>query len=157
MHYATLLTCNSLTSSSDQLTIEDLQTVKNELWDARTLWKSIGDVLGIDDETLKSIAKDQDSQGDCLRECLAKWLSGGAETSAVQRQPRSWRTIVDALRTPSVNRQSLAERIEKEYCTSQDDQQSCQEQVPLSQTPEQLLVLPCKKCTLYTVIGTEIT
>ena len=43
-------------SSLVKLTIEELQVVKDALWEARTLWKSIGDALGIDAETLESIA-----------------------------------------------------------------------------------------------------
>lgn len=120
---------------SDLLTIKDLQVIKNALWEARTEWKNIGDALGIDVETLKSIAtKEHNNPDNCLRECLTEWLGGGSETSAAQRQPRSWRTIVSALKTQSVNRESLANKIEKNYCISQEQQplhreQPCQEKI----------------------------
>ena len=134
-------------SSSVELTIEDLPVVKDALWEARTLWKNIGDALGIDAETLKSIeTRERGNPDNCLRECLAEWLRGGSETlaAAQQRQPRSWLTIVSALRTQSVNRRSLANRIVRNYCRGQEQhplhgQQSHQQNVPPSlRQPQEL-------------------
>ena len=103
---------------------------------------------------------EQKDPGDCLRECLTKWLNGEAETvaaSVAQRhcEPRSWRTIVNALKAQSVNRQSLANEIEKNYCSSREEpqphhgRQSHQDQSSLSRVPEQLQVLPCKTTLFF--------
>ena len=125
--------------------IEDLHLVETALWDARTKWKNIGDALGIDAETLESIAAmGHDNPDKCLRECLSKWLRGGSETSAAQRQPRSWHIIVSALRTQPVNRESIANTIEKKYHINQEQQplheeQPCQEKIPPSpKKPQEL-------------------
>ena len=127
----------------DQLKIEDLHVVNNALWEARTLWKNIGDALGVDAETLKSIAtREHDNPDNCLRECLSEWLRGGSETSAVaqQRQPmaRSWCTIISALKTQSVNRESLANKIDQEQQQLHGEQLHQEKRLSSSRKPQEL-------------------
>ena len=75
-----------------RLKIDDLQVVKNDLWDARTKWINFGLALLMKKSTLDSIDITQRGDpGDCLRELLAEWLRGAGDP------PRTWSTIVAAL------------------------------------------------------------
>ena len=77
---------------ASRLTINDLQVVKNDLWEARARWKDVGLELSMRQSTLDSIAITQrDDPGNCLREMLAEWLRGAGDP------PRTWNTIVAAL------------------------------------------------------------
>ena len=62
--------------------------------------------------TLDCIATTQrDNPDNCLREMLAEWLRGAGEP------PRTWASIVAALRTPTVDMGALADGVESKYCT----------------------------------------
>ena len=75
-----------------RLKIDDLQVVKNDLWEARIWWKDFGLALLMRKSTLDSIDITQRGDpGDCLREMLAEWLRGAGDP------PRTWSTIVAAL------------------------------------------------------------
>ena len=60
------------------LTIKDLEKVKEDLKAAgfgNADWKELGGKLGLNDNTLKMIDKNERGDTDsCFRECLVKWL-----------------------------------------------------------------------------------
>ena len=106
---------------TDRLTIKDLQKVKNALWDARPKWRDLGEEIGVDDATLESISvTERDRPGDCFRQMLAGWLKGAHRSDQPNSKPRTWRTLIDALRVKSIDFSDLANEIEaKEYGTIQ--------------------------------------
>ena len=60
--------------------------------------------------SLDSIAIVQrDDPGNCFRDMLAEWLRGTGNP------PRTWPTIEEALRKPSVNRGDLADKIKEKF------------------------------------------
>ena len=94
---------------ASRLKIDDLQVVKNDLWDARTKWKDFGLALSMKKSALDSIDMTQrGNPGDCLREMLADWLRGAGDP------PRTWSTIVAALgKVESL--ESLAEEVGQKH------------------------------------------
>ena len=87
-----------------RLTTDDLSTVYEKLYSARTKWFNIGILVKIDDTTLESIKvrNDKDPDG-CLREMLTLRLQTGG--------PLTWRDLCDCLRSKTVARNDLAEEI----------------------------------------------
>lgn len=86
------------------------------MWDARTKWKDFGGELGVDHGTLESIAiSERDNAGNCLREMLANWLRGSPSSEGPSSKPRTWVTIVDALRAKAVDCGAVADEIERNY------------------------------------------
>ena len=84
--------------------------VQNDLWNARTRWRNLGDALGIHASSIDTIAiRYREDPADCFREMLSEWLRGGSVP------PRTWSTIVAALKTETVDLGSIAEEIERKY------------------------------------------
>jgi hypothetical protein len=96
------------------LTIHDLETVLNVLWDARAKWKDIGRGIGVDAGTLDAMTGTDVNQ--CLRETLSHWLRGVYKPGEQNSKQRTWSTLVDALRSRIVGQEAMAERLEKEKC-----------------------------------------
>ena len=92
-----------------ELSIDDLHTVQEKVFDARIKWYYIGLGLGVRDSTLKAIRSQFNDPADCLRETLQEWLK--------QTDPNpTWRALVAALRSPTVGEQRLAGNLEGRYC-----------------------------------------
>ena len=90
--------------------------IKNELWDARTKWKDLGDELKMSRGSLDSIAIVQrDDPGNCFRDMLAEWLRGSGNP------PRIWPTIEGALRSQAVSRGDLADKIKNKFVDGKCD------------------------------------
>ena len=96
----------------DRLTIYDLQEVKGDLWQARLKWRNLGTEIGVDDTTLESISMTERDPGDCLRKMLTGWLRGAQRADQPNSKPRTWRTLIDALREESIDLSDLANKIE---------------------------------------------
>ena len=93
----------------DQLTIEDLKTVKKAVWSARTKWKDIGLELGIIQTDLDAIeAVHRSDIGRCLTEMLARWLKE-------VNPPPTWSALIAALQDPTIEEGALAKQVEREY------------------------------------------
>ena len=96
-----------------RLTIDDLQTITQELLPVAEHWKAIGVALSLnfDEDVMKTFPKHvaHRSVEDHLSEMLKWWLS------CVSPEP-SWRTIIDALRSPAVGESKLARNLESKYC-----------------------------------------
>ena len=84
---------------------EILDLVYNTLYSVRSKWYEFGLALGLLTDTLDSIAIDESHKTEgCLRRMLCKRMEMNRLT---------WDEVVVALRRPSVNRNDLAEKIEK--------------------------------------------
>ena len=86
-----------------------LNTVRNEIHDARTMWYDIGLELKVPESTLKSIESRYEDDKICLREVIAAWLRAGDNAT--------WESLVDALRTRVVDEPRLAAELEAKYCS----------------------------------------
>ena len=88
------------------LSLDDLSSVFEKLFKARTKWFEIGMKLTVDIETLNSIKRENqvDSQK-CLLEMLAHRLQAGGSLTG--------RDLCDCLRSPIVGRNDVAYQIEE--------------------------------------------
>ena len=82
----------------------DLQRVQDTIWKARVRWYNLGLGLGITPDSLDSIeTTNTRNSNDCFRAMLTKWLR--------EHQQPTWSAIAEALRSPSVGLNHLAEEI----------------------------------------------
>ena len=88
---------------SDCLGPNDLRNVQRILWEARTQWYNLGLELDITPDSLDSIKHDNANTSDCFRAMLTKWLR--------ENQRPTWSVLAEALRSPSVGLDHLAEKI----------------------------------------------
>ena len=101
------ITCACLFLKIDsELTTDDLSTIINKLYKARTEWIDIGLYLRVDIDTLKSIgSRCQDHPKKCLREMLTHRLQSCG--------PLTWRDLCDCLKSEPVGRNDVAQEIEE--------------------------------------------
>ena len=92
--------------SATLLGIESLLEVRTKLREARLAWFNLGLVLGLLQHTLESIH----DIGHCLTETLAAWLQGRDGAAAP-----TWRAIVEALLSPTINFYRLALQISNSH------------------------------------------
>ena len=83
---------------------EDLFTLYERLFPARTKWCNIGLKLKVTMDTIEAIASKHNDPDDCLREVLSKRLQTVG--------PLSWREVCACLRSPTVDRYDVADMIE---------------------------------------------
>ena len=91
--------------------IADLKDVISALWDARAKWRDIGRCIGVDEGTLDTIKGKDD---DCLNGVLSHWLRGVYNPKQKNSKPRTWHTLIEALRSRVVNEEAMASKLEKE-------------------------------------------
>ncbi len=96
------------------LTLGDLNFVYKNLIKAAGDWVDLGLDLGLDPGTLKDIKDDYHRNKDCLREMIAARLKTG---------PLSYSDICQSLRSPTVDRNDVAEAIEK-ACTGMNSHEA---------------------------------
>ena len=94
------------------LTIDDLNAVIDAPWKAGAKWKTIGMCIGVDVGTLATM---RGSDDDRLREMLSHWLKGVYDPDEPNSKPRTWRTLIEALRARAVNEAAMADKLEKEH------------------------------------------
>ena len=75
-------------------------------------WYNLGEYFCLGYETLGAIIHQQADNRDRLLETLKTWLTTGDNTS--------WKTLSDALRSPSVRANGLAGGLERTYCLPKD-------------------------------------
>ena len=92
--------------------IDDLNNVKHDLWDARAKWRNIGSC--IDEATLDTM-KEKDP-GESLRDVLSHWLRGVYNPKEKNSKPRTWHTLINALRNKTVNEEVMANELKKKQC-----------------------------------------
>jgi len=89
------------------LTIADLATLHDRLYEIRAKWYSFGLQLGVDVGTLDSIQCEFRNPGDCLMGALRHWLKTHPEPT--------WKAVMWALQSNSVEENQLAHSFEAEY------------------------------------------
>ena len=94
--------------------LSDLQSVYEKLIQAAGNWLNLGLALGLDHGTLSNIKDDYHGNKDCLREMISARLKTG---------PLSYSDICQSLRSPTVNRNDVAEAIE-EACTGMNSHEA---------------------------------
>ena len=97
-----------------KLTVDDLT---RELLAVAERWKAIGCALQLDmtkfEDEMQQLhgSRTHKSAEDCLSEMLREWMK------CPNAQP-TWRSIVDALRSPAVGEMKLALLLGSKYCTA---------------------------------------
>ena len=86
--------------------MKDFSTVHDKLFKARTEWHNIGLELGVDIDTLESIRLQFNDRHD---ECLKKMLTCCLQSHG----PLTWRGLCDCLKSQTVGRKDVAQKIEK--------------------------------------------
>ena len=71
-----------------------------------TDWYSLGLELGLPDHQLERIRRDGYDETDCQRKMTLKWLDTGVA---------SWSSLVEALKSPLINKNGVAEQITKDH------------------------------------------
>ena len=95
-----------LRNNAGYLTINELDSVLKKVWEARNKWQNIGLALGVSQDDLDAIrVSNSDDADKCFAQVLAKWLRSCSRS-------KSWRVLADALRSPTVGYQCLANNIE---------------------------------------------
>lgn len=94
--------------ATSKLNGDDLCDVLEAVHDAHSQWHGIGLQLRLPPPTLEGIEKEYSNSKDMLREMLKHWLK------QVTPMP-SWVTLIEALRSKTVNEQGLAEELEKKH------------------------------------------
>ena len=93
-----------LFSTSDSLGTGDLANILQAAWKARVEWYNIGLALCISSDTLDVIkSENHHVVKDCFREMLKEWLKS--------EPPPTWTELVEALKSPIVEYEELAEAI----------------------------------------------
>ena len=95
---------------SDTLTMEDLKTLMNELFEVRDKWYHLGVQLSMRTSDLKAIRTQyHNDPDDCLLEMLSQWLS-------ITTPPPTWQIVVDVLCSTAISRPLVAQAISKKHC-----------------------------------------
>ena len=103
-HAHIIITGPTVPSQGDvELSIADLPTVLDKMWNARTKWYFIGVRFEIMAPDLDAIEAGSKNIGDMFRKMIATWLEKG--------RARTWRAIYNALEHPTVGQHSLANDI----------------------------------------------
>ncbi len=84
-----------------------------ELIDICSEWENIGLELRLSPGTLDAIKGPYKGHKDCMRDMLKEWLNTSADPS--------WQSIIQALRSPIVGKEPLANHLESKYCTQEGD------------------------------------
>ena len=96
---------------------DDHAKVKNMMWSIRTLWRRIGESLGLAPEDLNKIDKKMRDDGECLGKVLEKWL----RQAHTPERPITWKALVSALQQDQLKQETGAvvqEILEKYICRS---------------------------------------
>ena len=91
------------------MTLDDLGGVLGEVLDMSAEWYDLGLQLKVRITKLDSIKEDFTAAKHRLREMLKAWLTTGDNPS--------WKTLIDALRSPVVEASQLAAALETKFCS----------------------------------------
>ena len=87
------------------------------MWSIRTLWRRIGESLGLAPEDLNAIAKKEQDDGECLGQMLLKWL----RQAHTPERPITWKALASALQQDQLKQDTGAvvqKILEKYICRS---------------------------------------
>lgn len=99
----------SVLSNSEQLSLNNLKEVRKVLFPVKAKWYDIGLELDMEPKALDSIKSRVSDPSTCLRETLHEYLE------RTHPPPPSWEAIVEALRSPVIAEEELAEQIQRNY------------------------------------------
>ena len=119
--------------------VPSLGALLSELHSVCANWYSIGLQLDIPHTTLDCFAHDNSNPKDSMREMLKYWLKKTVDP------PPTWEAVVTALRSRTVDEQSVAEQLESKYCAPL--QPIVYESKPTSKTK--------KRAGIYAAISTD--
>ena len=85
--------------------------VERALWKARAKWRDIARCIGVDEGTLDTM---KGKDGEKLSGVLSHWLRGVYNPKEKNSKPRTWHTLMIALRDEIVNEAAMAYELEKE-------------------------------------------
>ena len=103
---------STLDISGNKLTLDDLRLLLEELVDMHVRWCNLGLQLRVRPETLETIRVQFSDSRDRLREMLRTWLITSDNTS--------WKTLTNALRSPTMGESQLAGVLDTKYCRTED-------------------------------------
>ena len=92
-------------------TVPSLRDLMNKLHSVRASWYNIGLELRIPQTTLDYFKKNCFDQQEMMKRMLAEYCT----TPALH--PLTWKAVISALRSPSVDERKLAAKLESKYCT----------------------------------------
>ena len=96
------------------LSISDLHTVLNLIWETRLKWYNIGILLGIRVGTLDSIKfASRENVGQCFTEMVKTWLLMIGDSKP------TWAVLADALKSPMVGYAHLSDKIKAEFLSGE--------------------------------------
>lgn len=125
-----------------------MSEVLGKVYDARIKWHDIGLQIGLKHPDLEAIRmRRRDDPDECFKELLSDWLN--------RMNPKpTWSALTDALRSPTVGLEQLAEEIEQSLCmsdTSTDSSLLCP-QTQEANTKLELFKCPCSNCDLLSYL-----
>ena len=95
-----------------KLSLSDLKTVRDALYEARSKWEDIGIELGLGKNDTDAIKREKSNNvGDCFREMLSTYLKR-------DNPEPSWSSIIAALRARAVGESQLAQDLVQSCCSS---------------------------------------
>ncbi len=92
------------------LTGADILTICESLKNASYNWFDLGSALGVNNSDLKDIEDEYRHNKRCLREMVSKRLE-----VTDPKHPMTWPYICECLRSPTIERNDVAEKIEDNY------------------------------------------
>ncbi len=87
----------------------DLLAVLTELLEVRADWYMIGLALNLTSGTLDAMKGPRREHKDCMVDMVKEWLSTSPDPS--------WKSLIEALRHPVVDKHTLSNHLEAKYCT----------------------------------------
>ncbi len=97
--------------AAGELGPDDLIDVLTELLDVSSNWENIGLGLRLSPGILQALKGPYKPPEDCLRDMLREWLNRSPDPS--------WQSLIRALRSPVVGKDTLASHLEAKYCSQE--------------------------------------
>ena len=113
---------------SGQLKPEDLNEVREALYEASAKWYDIGVGLKLSVGTLNIIRADSSHVSDCLRDMCNRWLR------RIDPHP-SWNALIRVLESPPVGEGHLAQQLRNKYYQVGEEMISHNNPTPVSSSP----------------------
>ena len=93
------------------LTISDLKKVRSKTYEVRSKWRDIGLELGVPEDTLDCIERENYDISSRFQKMYSHWLK------TTDPKP-TWKALVTALEEPAIGEYGLADTLRQKYCPS---------------------------------------
>ncbi len=114
------------------LTIDDLREVCEAVWSVRSMWETIGLVLGLRMGDLHAVKGDYRDVDHCLTQMICMWLRSDRRLT--------WESLIAALRAAPVDADELARDIEEKYVQKTTGMWGVKYIIPLPQAIDRRMV-----------------